>query len=505
MSVVGWPPRYLTKTTPAERKRGDGAKAALFIESLCRVNKQSFAAPAGDLIVLRPWQKLLLESLLARRADGRLKHRSALIGMPRKSGKSALLSGLTMRQLVVGAPGSEIYAVAATRDQARIVFETAKDMIRLEPDLASLFNVYRDVIENKETKSIYKVLASEAPQLEGLSPSFTAFDELHAQSNRELFDVMSLASAARIDPMLVAITTAGVKTDSTGKDSLCFGMYQYGCQVANAETEDDTFFMAWWQPRFEAIDFRDPKIWKQANPGIGDLSDVADFESAIRRTPENEFKTKRLNMWVSSSSAWLPDGAWAKCAAEGVPADGEEIVIGFDGSFNNDSTAVIGCTTGERKHLFVIGLWERPPTRNEDWQVPIHEVESAIVEACRRWNVREVACDPYRWARTMEMLDEVLPGRVLEFPQSPQRMSPATMRFYSMSVNGELSHDDHPGFARHVANCSTKQDQRGTRVAKESRFSARKIDAAVAAIIALDRACWTPPVAESTEVGFYRV
>lgn len=503
--MSGWPPRFVTPTTPSERKRGDGDLAIEFIEALCRVNKQSFAAPAGDLIVLRQWQKQLLQALLARRSDGRLKHRTALIGMPRKSGKSALLSGLTMQALALGDAGSEVYAVAATRDQARIVFETAKDMIRLEPELASSFKVYRDVIENKLTRSTFKVLASEAPQLEGLSPTFVAFDELHAQPNREVFDVLSLASAARIDPMLVAITTAGVKTDSSGKDSLCYSMYQYGCRVANGEVSDDTFFMAWWQPKFEACDFRDPKIWKQANPGLNDLSDPEDFESAIKRTPENEFKTKRLNMWVSSASAWLPDGVWDDCKSDVVPADGSEIVIGFDGSFNNDSTAVIGCTTSEKPHLFVIGLWERPSNRNEDWQVPIVEVEQAIIGAAARWKVREIACDPYRWQRSMEVLDEVLPGRVVEFPQSPQRMSPATMRFYSMSVDGLLSHDGHPGLSRHVSNCTIKIDQRGSRVAKENRFSSRKIDAAVAAIIALDRACWSPPVEQPTEVGFYRV
>ena len=504
-AVSGWPPRFLTSTTAAERKRGDGVKAAEFIEALCRVDKQSFASPAGDLIVLRPWQKQLLSALLARRADGRLKHRTALIGMPRKSGKSALLSGVTMRQLALGAPGSEIYAVAATRDQARIVFETAKSMIRLEPDLADAFTIYRDVIENKETKSLFKVLASEAPQLEGLSPSLVAFDELHAQPNRELFDVLSLASAARIDPLLVAITTAGVKTDASGKDSLCYSMFQYGQRVANGEVQDDTFFMAWWQPRFDESDFRDPKVWKQANPGFGDLSDPEDFESALRRTPENEFKTKRLNMWTSAQSAWLPDGVWKACISDRVIEPGTEIVIGFDGSFSNDSTAVIGVTTEAPYHIMVLGLWERPSNRNEDWQVPISEVESCILDACAKFDVREIACDPYRWARTMEAIEEAVPGRVVEYPQSPQRMSPATMRFYQMTVDKELSHDGHPGLARHVGNAVVKQDARGSRVQKESRFSNKKIDACVATIIALDRACWRPPVQEFSEVGFFNV
>ena len=504
-AIAGWPPRWLTSTTPAERKRGDGEKAAEFIEALCRVDKQSFAAPAGELIRLLPWQKQLLAALLARRADGRLKHRTALIGMPRKSGKSALLSGLTMRQLLMGSPGSEIYAVAATRDQARIVFETAKSMIRLEPDLAEACTIYRDVIENKVTKSIYKVLASEAPQLEGLSPNLVAFDELHAQPNRELFDVLSLASAARVDPMLVAITTAGVKTDNSGRDSLCYSMFQYGKMVASGEAKDDTFFMSWWQPKFEEADFRDPKVWKQANPAFGVLQDPEDFESALRRTPENEFKTKRLNIWTSSKSAWLPDGVWKACESDRVVEPGTEIVIGFDGSFSNDSTAVIGVTTSEPRHVMVLGLWERPPNRNEDWQVPISEVEGCILDACAKFDVREIACDPYRWARTMEAIEQVVPGRVVEFPQSPQRMSPATMRFYQMVVDKELTHDGHPGLARHVGNAVVKQDARGSRVQKESRFSSKKIDACVATIIALDRACWVPPVQEYAEVGFFNV
>ena len=170
MAVKGWPPRYVTATTAGERSRGDGDTVAEFIESFCRVTKQSFASPAGELIVLRPWQRHLLQALYSRRTDGRLRHRSCLVGMPRKSGKSALLSGMTLHHLMLGAPGAEVYAVAASRDQARIIFDASKSMIRMDPELASRCDVYRDVIENKETKSIFKVLASEAPQLEGLSP-----------------------------------------------------------------------------------------------------------------------------------------------------------------------------------------------------------------------------------------------------------------------------------------------------------------------------------------------
>ena len=119
-------------------------------------------------------------------------------------------------------------------------------MIRLEPELQFL-QVYRDAIYNPKNGTSYRALSAEAFTKEGLSPTFVAFDELHAQPNRELFDVMSLAMGARQDPMLVAITTAGVKVDSSGKDSLCYDLYNYGKRIVSGEVNDPSFFFAWYE------------------------------------------------------------------------------------------------------------------------------------------------------------------------------------------------------------------------------------------------------------------
>jgi phage terminase large subunit-like protein len=167
--------------------------------------------------------------------------------MARKNGKSTLGSGIALWSLFMGSGGGEVYSCAADRDQARIVFGEAKRMIEAEEELSELCKIYRDAIEIPTTGSIYRVLSSEAYSKEGLSPTMVIYDELHAAPNRELFDVMQLGMGARREPMMIAITTAGVKSDSSGQDSTAYSMYQYGQRVARGEIIDPTFFMAWWE------------------------------------------------------------------------------------------------------------------------------------------------------------------------------------------------------------------------------------------------------------------
>jgi phage terminase large subunit-like protein len=476
----GWPPRWLTRTTPAERKRGDGAQAADFVNALCKITKDTVAGSVGEPIVLRAWQSELLAALLARRPDMRYRHRQALIGMPRKNGKSALGSGLALYGLLFGPEGGEVYSCAAEKEQARIVFGMARRMVELEAELAEHITLYRDVMEVKASGSIYRALSAEAYSKEGLNPTLVLFDEVHAQPNRELWDVMALAMGARVEPLMVGITTAGVMTDNNGHDSLCYELYQHGRQVAQGLVDDPTFCFAWWEPAkgIEA-DHRDPKVWAESNPGFDDIVSAEDFAATINRTPENEFRTKRTNVFTQDAVAWLPFGAWGELATTGPVPDGTDVVLGFDGSFNNDSTALVVASCGEQPHIDVVACWE---PKGE--AVPILDVEEEIRRACRRWQVREIVCDPFRWARTYQILEaEGLP--VLEYPQSPARMVPATQRFYEAALNGGLTHSGNQDLARHVANVIIKTDTRGSRLDKSK---GRKIDLAIAAVMAFDRA-----------------
>lgn len=489
--MTNYPPRWLTPT-PEIAKQSRADQIIAFISEYGLVTKDTIAGRAGSNLVLREWQRNLIRDLFVEDENGKLIHRTALIGMPRKNGKSALGSSLALWSLFLGPDGGEVYSCAAEKEQARIVFGDAKRMIEASPDLAEMTNVYRDTIEVKETGSIYRVLSAEAYSKEGLSPTFVVFDELHASPNPDLWNVMALGMGARREPMLLGITTAGVKTDSTGQDSTAYKMYQYGQKVARGESDDPSFFMAWWEADQDA-DHADPKVWEDANPGFGDLNNKEDFEAMVKRTPEAEFRTKRCNQWVSSQNAWLPNGAWDLLSEPTEIDPDAEFVLGFDGSFNGDCTAIVGVqiprSEDEKPHVFLVQAWEKQPNDPDNWRVDTLDVENRILKfVADHPKTIEIACDPFRWQRSMAVLqDKGLP--IVEWPStSVRRMVPACNKFYEQVVEKQITHDGDPLLARHLSNAVIKVDQYGPRIVKEHRYSPRKIDAAVAGIIALDRA-----------------
>ena len=483
-----WPPRWLTQVPQNEIDNGEGEVVIDFAEAFGIVTKDSMAGKAGSPLHLRDWQQDLIRHVFAGDEDG-YRHRISLIGMPRKNGKSALGSVFGLYSLVLGARGAEVYSVAAEKEQARIVFADAKRMVEASPELTGITKLYRDAIELPKAGSVYRVLSAEAYSKEGLNPSATIFDELHAQPSRELFDVMSLAMGARGRlATLIAITTAGVKADTTGQDSIAYNLYQYGQKVARGEVDDPTFFMAWWEAAAEA-DHREPQTWKDSNPGFGDICSAEDFDSAVKRTPEPEFRTKRCNQWVSSALGWLPTGTWDSCAGD-TSLEGKDYILGLDGSFSGDATVVTYATIEDVPQVGIVGAWEKDVQIHDDtWRVDVLEVEDKIREFVKNNpNVKEIACDPFRWTRTMQVLaEEGYP--IVEYPSTnARRMVPACQKFYDAVVDKKLVHDGNPLLARHLSNAVVKVDQLGPRIVKENRASQRRIDAAVAVVLAFDRA-----------------
>ena len=487
-----WPPAWLTPVPEEALAKGREMEPVVdFAEAYGRITKDSVAGKAGGPLILRPWQKTLLEHLFAWDEDG-LRHRVSLVGMPRKSGKSALGSVLGLYSLILGPRGAEVYSVASEKEQARIVFQDAKRTVEASPELSALTRLYRDAIELPAMNSVYRVLSAENLSKEGLNPSAVIFDELHAQPDRELFDVFSLAMGARGKlANLIAITTAGVRSDRTGRDGIAFSLYQMGQKIARGELDDPTFFMAWWEAP-EGADHRDPETWRLANPGFGDLNAESDFHSAIKRTPEAEFRIKRCNQWVSTVETWLPAGSWDECAGEVNLTPEDEIVLGFDGSYNGDASVIVGAVvpknTDDPVRVFMVKAWEKDLEHDgPEWRVDIGEVEQTVLDFCQKHNVKEIACDPFRWQRSMEVLEGYgLP--VVAFPQSPQRMIKACAGFFDSVAEKRLIHDGDPLLARHIGNTAVKLTPAGPHIKKENPNSPRKIDAAVAAILAVDRA-----------------
>ena len=485
-----WPPRWLTSVPAEAIERGRIEEPVVdFVEAFGRVTKDSVAGKAGTQLHLRDWQKTLLEHLFAWDDEG-LRNRISLVGMPRKNGKSALGAALGLYSLILGPKGAECYSVAAEKEQARIVFQDAKRTVEASAELSAITKLYRDAIELPKFNSVYRVLSAESVTKEGLSPTTVIFDELHAQPDRELFDVFSLAMGARGKlSTMIAITTAGVRSDRSGRDGIAFNLYQMGQKIARGEMEDPTFFMAWWESEG---DHRLRETWDEANPGFGDLNAESDFESAIRRTPEAEFRIKRCNQWVSSVETWLPAGSWDECAGEVTLTSDDEIVLGFDGSYNGDASVIVGAVIpkveGDSVKVFLVKAWEKDLEHDpDDWRIDIGEVEQTVMDFCQKHTVREIACDPFRWQRSMEVLENKgLP--VVSFPQSPQRMIKACARFYDAVAEKKIVHDGDPLLARHIGNTAVKLTPAGPHIKKENPNSPRKIDAAVAAILAHDRA-----------------
>ena len=487
-----WPPAWLTPVPEEALAKGREMEPVVdFVEAFGTITKDSVAGKAGGPLILRPWQKMLLEHLFAWDETG-LRQRVNLVGMPRKSGKSSLGAALGLYGLILGGKGSECYSVAAEKEQARIVFQDAKRTVEASPELSAITRLYRDAIELPSMNSVYRVLSAESVTKEGLNPTTVIFDELHAQPDRELFDVFSLAQGSRGQlANMIAITTAGVRSDRTGKDSIAYSLYNYGKRLASGEEKDDTFFMAWWEAP-EGADHRDPETWRAANPGFGDLNAESDFHSAIKRTPEAEFRIKRCNQWVSSVETWLPAGSWDECAGEVTLTAEDEIVLGFDGSYNGDASVIVGAVVpkveGDPVKVFMVKAWEKDLEHDgPEWRVDIGEVEQTVMDFCQKHNVKEIACDPFRWQRSMEVLENHgLP--VVAFPQSPQRMIRACAGFFDSVAEKRLVHDGDPLLARHIGNTAVKLTPAGPHIKKENPNSPRKIDAAVAAILAVDRA-----------------
>lgn len=470
----------------------DGLDACELIESYVRLTKGPLA---GQLMQLRMWQGDLVCDVLRLDDEGFRVYQTYLVLVSRKNSKSLLGAGFAIDGLL-DEDGAEVYSAAGDKEQAKLVFAEVRKAVEASPDLdaaqGGLFKCYRDAIEYPATQSVYRALSSESFTKEGLNPSRVLFDELHAQPNWELWNVLNQGSDTRVQPLVLAISTFGVMTDSTGRTSVCKAQHEYVEKIVAGEVEDPRFgarIYATSGHRAEGFEYRDPQNWAAANPALGDFLLLDNMITTSRKMPEADFKTKRLNIWVVSATPWLPDGGWSSCEDTTVTIpDHARVVLSFDGSRTGDCTAITVTTVAEQPHLDVVDLWEKD-LDDLNWRVPRAEVKDAIREACRQWDVVEIAWDEFLWLDAAEELEEEgLP--VVVFPQTAQRMGPATQRFYELVVDQGLTQSGDPRFERHVGNAVLKRDSRGARIVKDKPDSPRKIDLAVCGVMGVDRAAW---------------
>lgn len=456
----------------------EGPRVIEFARQFCR---HSTGPKAGMPIEFADFQKDILNELFKLKADGSWQYRQAIIVLPRKCGKTEIGTVLALYALVAKQQiGAQIFAAASAKDQARLCFEPAKFMIEQSPALSQVLEIRRDKIFHKQTGSYFQVLSADAKRQHGLNPYVVIVDETWAHPNGDLTEALKTGMIARPEALLIHITTPG-----SGEDGYLFDLLQEAKKIKSGEINDPHTLLLWQEPPAD-IDHTDVEVWRQWHPGFraGWIQQAA-LESDLHTTPEAEFRRLYLGQWTAAKEAWLPYGAWASLAEPGLTIEpGERIALAVDGSWANDSTGIVAATPDGR--LKVIAHWEN--TSDPEWRVPLAEVKQAVIDACKQYKVCEVAFDPYWLGAIMQDLEaQGIP--VTEFKTNIlAQMIPATKRFFDAVMDAEVRHDNDARLARHLNNCRIKTDRFGTRVVKESKNSPLKIDLAICAVVALDRA-----------------
>jgi phage terminase large subunit-like protein len=480
---------------------------------------------AGDLIRLQGWQKFGFACVFGwvRKADGYRRFRTVYEEIPRKNAKTTKLAPVGLYMLTAdGEFGAEVYSAATKEEQARIVFEIAQQMARMEPEFRARFGVevFRKAMAVKDTASKFVPLAS-GDSLDGLNVSCGLIDELHAHKTRVVYDVLNTGMGARAQALIWAITTAG-----SNRAGVCYDQRTYltkvlntvlkrhggmGYRVDGAAVEDDTY----WGIIYTIDEGDDPlneETWRKANPNFGISVDLEDMRALARVATAqaaalNEFLTKRLNVWVNADSAWMNMLQWDACADPTIKIEafaGEDCWVALDAAFKKDLFAKIRLfVRGDKVYAF--GSYYLPKSmiegkgnehfagwEHEGWirvtdgeVLDIAVVKDELLEDNRTFNLVEVPFDPAQLTQFAgEMLDEGIP--MVEIRPTVLNFSPAMKELEEMVAGKTLVHNGDPVMAWAIANVVCHRDAKDN-IYPNKEKPENKIDPAVALIMAISR------------------
>ena len=505
------PTIFKAKDSHYDRDAADFAVA--FIENLCHTK----GTWAGKPFLLLDWQEQIIRDLFGiLKPNGYRQFNTAYVEIPKKNGKSELAAAIAL--LLCCGDGVEraaVYGCAADRQQASIVFEVAADMVRMCPALSKRVKILASQkrIIYAPTNSFYQVLSAEAYSKHGFNIHGVVFDELHTQPNRKLFDVMTKGSGdARMQPLYFLITTAGTDTHS-----ICYETHQKAMDILEGRKIDTTFYPVIYGAA-DTEDWTDPKVWKKANPSLGETIGmdkvVAACESA-RQNPgeENSFRQLRLNQWVKQAVRWMPMEKWDACAFPVSEDDLEGRVCygGLDLSSTTDITAfvlVFPPTDEDDRYILLpyfwvpedtldlrvrrdhvpYDLWERQGKlfTTEGNVVHYGYIEQFIERLGERFNIREIAFDRWGAVQMVQNL-EGMGFTVVPFGQGFKDMSPPTKELMKLVLEKRIAHGGHPVLRWMMDNIYIRTDPAGN-IKADKEKSTEKIDGAVATIMGLDRA-----------------
>lgn len=529
--------RYLKELRLARKKRLRGLwfdhDAAIHAIDFFAFLRHSKGEWAGEIFVLEPWQQFILWNVFGwKRADGSRRYRTVYIEIARKNGKTTLLAGIGLYMLVAdGEPGAEVYAAATKRDQAKILWDESKRMVRRSADLDELVHSSRGNLAIDATASKYEPLGADADTLDGLNVHCAMIDELHKHRSSDLYEVLETATGARRQPLLIAITTAG-----TDELSFCFAQHEYGEKLLEGIFEDDSFF-----PYIAALDEKDawddPEIWVKANPNLGvsvKPESIREAVSAAKRSPrkQNAVRRYRLNEWTRAETRFIDLARWDAGAGGLMPAeiergaDARVCYAGLDLSTTTDISAFVcvfppeeedgpydvvsrfwipdeGLEDRERRSRVPYRQWidEGWITATEGEVIDYGFIREEIIALGNSFQIAQIAFDPYNAVATISELMES-GFDCVKFVQGALSFNWPTKEFEKLVLSRRIRHGSNPVLRWMVNNVTVSTDARGNIMPRkpDHRASGKKIDGVVALIMGLDRAIRNEGIVDTSSV-----
>ena len=504
------PTRFMLPTSHYDKAKAD--RAVTFIENLCHTKGKW----AGKRFWLLPWQEQLIRDIFGIvKPDGNRQFRTAFVEICKKVGKSELAAAIALYLLYAdNEPSAEVYGAAADRQQASIVFDVARQMVEMSPALmkrSKLMSATKRIV-NYGNAGFYQVLSAEVGSKHGFSISGLVFDEIHTQPNRQLYDVLTkYSSDARQNPLHFIITTAG-----NDRNSIAFELHTKAIDILEGRRVDPTFYPVVYGLKDDE-DWEDEANWYKVNPSLGYTVDIERLRDAYREAKQNPadevtFKWLRMNMWVSSTTSWIPDAIFMK---GNEPIDmrlleGRDCYAGLDLSSTGDITALVLIfppRNANEKYILVPFFWvpeETIPQRVKSNSVPydvwekqgdllatagnvIHYdfIEKFICDLAEKYHILEIAVDRWNATHMIQNLEDA-EFTMVPFGQGFASMSTPTKEFYRLLMEGQIVHAGHPVLRWMAGNVVIETDAaENIKVTKAK--SKEKIDGIVASIMALDR------------------
>lgn len=490
----------MTRPPDAWRSYSAGSEVQHFASFCAEYMIQSEDKWEGLPLKLDPWQRRMLGEAMSYDDDGFPIWRSVVIVAPRKNGKTALLAALAIYRLVTSAGRPEILLAASSDKQAGRLFDAASRFIRRNADLAKILRVrdHAGEIVREDGMGIIYRLSSDPTRLHGYNATQVVCDELAqwvTPQLRRAYAALTSGGGARSAPQVFTITTAG---EAQHRHSSILGSILDAAEESEDQKRVPGLLVSrMWDAQTLVWGYEAPT----SNPYDIDAMKLANPASWIskaflKRQAENpelsDAQVLQLHgcVWAANETTWVSPEAWAGAYDRTRKLqDGEKVVLGFDGSYKRDATALVASTLDG--FISPIAVWERPEGADRDWKIPRQDVDDMIAVQMERFDVVELVCDPPGWASEIEHWRETYGEVVLDFPTNERkRMSAACDRFRAGVLEGLLTHDGNNVLSRHVGHSQAKETPFGVVIQKDHPDSPRKIDAAVAATIAYDRACW---------------